>query len=428
MGRKFLTLGFFIFICLFLNGFGAKWTVMVYLDGDNDLEEFAINDFLEMASIGSNENVNIVVQFDRINGYDRRFDNWTECNRFYVTYGMIPTRANSIKNWGDGIGGREVNMGDPQTLIDFINWAKINYPAEKYALILWNHGSGWRTISILEEIGKKRIPYKEVCYDDTSNDYLSMKEVRSALSNNYFDLIGFDACLMGMIEVATEIKEFANIFVSSESPETTEGWNYTGFLLSLKNNPNATAEELTFYIINSTNQETLAGIKLNKIGQLNQKLNQLLNEIINLNDYLPIFLAREETLIFDSEFADIYNFWENYYLIAENYNIKNLIEEFQIIFNQAVICDKNPNDKAYGLTIYFPSYFSSIDPGYNENTIIFPKETMWDEFLYSFFSSNLFEGYIKIFSEDFSNGLPSNWEIIDGFNDGFTWMSQNPKN
>ena len=65
------------------------WTFMVYLDGDNNLEGAGIDDFLEMSAVGSTQHINIVVQFDRIGGYDSRYDNWTTCKRFLVTPGML---------------------------------------------------------------------------------------------------------------------------------------------------------------------------------------------------------------------------------------------------------------------------------------------------------------------------------------------------
>lgn len=416
---------FFIFNCFL---FSSTWTVMIYLDGDNDLEEFAIQDFLEIAEVGSDENINIVIQFDRTPGYDRRYDNWTECNRFYITYGMIPTRANSIKDWGDGIGGREVNMGDPKTLLDFINWVKKNYPAEKYMLILWNHGTGWKTVDNFEENYKKRL-FKGICYDSTSSDHLTLKELREALSesNINFEIIGFDACLMGMIEVASEIKDFANFFIASQISETIDGWNYKNFLFSLKKNPSATPIDIIHYIIDSTNQETLSGISLKNLNVLNQKLNEITNLIINSKDYLSVFLARNEIYTFNDDFVDLYNFFETYFLYFYKGTKQDLFEQFRDAFSKVVIYDNNLNDKFYGLSIYFPSYFSFLDPFYNENNLIFCSETLWDEFLKIFFNSNIFEGYKIIFSEDFTKGLSSDWEVIDGYNDGYTWMVENPK-
>ena len=80
----------------------ADWTFMVYLDADNNLESAGIDDFLEMASVGSDGNVNIVVQFDRIPGYDRSYGNWTNCQRFLITPDMTPSVENAVSDWGDG--------------------------------------------------------------------------------------------------------------------------------------------------------------------------------------------------------------------------------------------------------------------------------------------------------------------------------------
>jgi len=119
-----------------------EWTYLVYLDGDNNLEGAAIDDFMEMSAVGSTSAVNIVVQFDRIPGYDSSYGDWTDCKRFRVTYGMTPMAENALIDLG------ECNMGDPNTLRDFVDWTMTEYPAENYALILWNHGSGWK-LSVL---------------------------------------------------------------------------------------------------------------------------------------------------------------------------------------------------------------------------------------------------------------------------------------
>jgi len=109
---------------------------MVYLDADNNLEYAGTEDFLELASVGSDANTNILVQFDRRSGYDTSHGDWTTCKRFYVTRGMLPTPGFALEDLG------EMNMGDPNTLSSFVNWATANYPADNYALVLWNHGSG----------------------------------------------------------------------------------------------------------------------------------------------------------------------------------------------------------------------------------------------------------------------------------------------
>ena len=108
----------------------AQWTVLVYLDGDNNLEREAVEDFLEMASVGSNGDVQIVVQFDRAPGYDRRYGDWHGTLRFHVTQGMTPEPANALADLG------EANMGDGQTLHSFVQWGKATFPAQRTSLVL----------------------------------------------------------------------------------------------------------------------------------------------------------------------------------------------------------------------------------------------------------------------------------------------------
>jgi len=183
----------------------AEWTIMVYLAGDNDLEYYAINDFLEMASVGSTNDVKIVVQFDRIPGYDSRYGDWTTTKRYLVTQGMIPDYSNALMDIG------EANMADPQTLVDFVTWGKNSYPANNYCVILWDHGSGWK----FPDTGVT----KWICGDYSNGDVMEIYELRNALNTitnngNYpLDLIGFDACLMQMIEIGYEIADYAGYMI-----------------------------------------------------------------------------------------------------------------------------------------------------------------------------------------------------------------------
>ncbi len=97
----------------------SKWTLMVYLDGDNDLEINGVDSFLQMSSVDSTSEVNVLVQFDRIRLPmldDTRYGDWTDAKRYRITKGMTPTPINALQDLG------EVNMADPQTLIDFVDW------------------------------------------------------------------------------------------------------------------------------------------------------------------------------------------------------------------------------------------------------------------------------------------------------------------
>ena len=120
----------------------VSWTFMTYIS-DSDLEYFAIEDMIEMERVGSTDNVNIVVQIDRWDGYDK--PDWNDSNGDWETAKIFDTKENK----GDHVIGStavedlgEINTGDPDELVEFVQWAQTNYPAEHYALNIWNHGSG----------------------------------------------------------------------------------------------------------------------------------------------------------------------------------------------------------------------------------------------------------------------------------------------
>jgi hypothetical protein len=358
------------------------WTFMVYLDADNNLEGAGIDDFAEMATVGSDANVNIVVQFDRIgaNGdvddYDDRYDNWTTCKRFYVTSGMVPDENSDLQDIG------ECNMGDPDTLTSFIDWGTTTYPADHYALILWNHGGGWRerqaalkkaleaatseaeTRAIASALSESSAEYKAVCWDDTnSGDSLFMSEVQSALADAVedMDLIGFDACFMGMMEVAYELKDSgASVMVGSEETEDFGGWPYDAILGDLRSNPSWGPDAFGIDIVNCydasyTNDYTQAAIDLTTIGDLGDTV---------------------------SSFADsMVTNWD-----SNKYNVGTAAQAVMDKMDAAVLEEAHGASlpDSYGLAIYFPATQGDFNPNYN-SAVDFSADTSWDEFLSDFY-------------------------------------------
>jgi len=119
----------------------AEWTVLVFMNGDNNLEEDALINFQQIAAIGSTALVNVLVQLDRNGNYAFTQPQWTQTLRFRVTKDMAPLPKNALQDLG------EVNMGDPAALSDFVQWGKSAYPAKRYMLVIWDHGQGWRVFN-----------------------------------------------------------------------------------------------------------------------------------------------------------------------------------------------------------------------------------------------------------------------------------------
>src|SRR5207247_2145367 len=65
----------------------AKWTVMVWMNGDNDLEDSVFDDYVEMARVGSTPEIRIVTQFDRLAVRQQKpltDPEWSDTYRFLV--------------------------------------------------------------------------------------------------------------------------------------------------------------------------------------------------------------------------------------------------------------------------------------------------------------------------------------------------------
>ena len=395
-------------ISMVIPSFGTSnpdtWTFMVYLDADNDLEIYGIHDFFEMSAVGSTSYVNIVVQMDRTPGYDSSYGNWETCKRFLITYGMQPTPANAIADIG------EVNMGDPSTLVDFVSWSVANYPANHYVLDLWDHGGDWYG----------------VCWDYSNfYDNIDMIELGSALSQIQtdnsglvLDILGFDTCSGGSIEVAYQVYPYAHYMIASEHYIPDEGWNYTGPLLELTSDPNITPARLgdhilhyysrfyeslkntsEWYMLNES--YTLSIVDLSVTASLVAEIDNLGNLLFNNLDYWVnhIAIARESTEaylgVWSEDVVDLHHFAENLGFILPNGTIQQLsaaiIQDIEtMVLNKTQ--GTNPEnhmvtvDHHNGMSLYFPKEGVDYDSYYNGSIGLcsFSIDTSWDDFLESY--------------------------------------------
>jgi hypothetical protein len=370
-----------------------EWTVMVYLDADNNLESAGIDDINEMEMVGSTSEVNIVVQVDRVpysvlassnQGYadDTSNGNWTTTRRYYVTQDFDPVLINSPLKIDLG----ELNMGDSQTLVDFAHWAVINYPAKKYLLVIWNHGGGFRSLNLA----------KDIAWDDTNGgDKITMPELEDALSmisaqiGKNIDLVGMDACLMAMTEVAYQIKDYADILVTSEESEPEGGWPYDTILSQLTSNPSLTPTQLATNIVDDyilvypSIYVTQSAIDLSYMDTLASKLSNLALEIMSdfsTPKYQYILAAASSQHYGDYDFIDLYDFCNQVSIYSNNLTVKNIALSIQQTLNSAVIKSGYSGvgvSRSRGLSIYFPYYYYHNYYDYTN----FTQDTSWNEML-----------------------------------------------
>jgi hypothetical protein len=250
----------------------AEWTVLVFLNGDNSLEPMALDDFKEMARVGSSDRVHVVAQVDLNGGYAAS-PPFTQTLRFHVEKDMPLKTTSALADLG------EQNMGDGRTLKEFVRWGKQAYPAKRYMLVIWDHGDGFRAnlthtaAAPLAPAGPglpPRVPttqrdpaannriitksgtHRAISSDDTNGgDKLYNREIQDALAGERFDVIGFDACLMSMLETAYAMRELTPVMVASEELEPGPGWQYDDWLGKLRDNPTMSGRELGKVVVES---------------------------------------------------------------------------------------------------------------------------------------------------------------------------------
>ncbi len=219
------------------DGHSGNWTVLVYLNADNDLEPYGILNFNQMEKVGSSDRLKIVVQMDRSPHYDRTNGNWIGCRRYLVNKDSDNLIMNStlLEDMGN------VDMGNPNTLREFIQWGQQNFPAENYCLVIWNHGSGWRSS---KSVAKQTVP-RNISFDDTSGSSIKTTDLPFALAGtSRLDVIAMDASLMQMLEVAYEIRGTTRFIVGSEESPPGDGYPYDKWLAKLASNPRMNPRQL----------------------------------------------------------------------------------------------------------------------------------------------------------------------------------------
>jgi hypothetical protein len=416
----------------------AKWLVLAYMAGDNDLEGFAVGDIKEMEKVGSRPGeVEVVVQVDRAAGYDRSDGDWQGTRRYHVTRGADRRRIHSrlLADLG------ETNTGDPAVLEEFLDFGISSFPAQACALVLWNHGSGFyvppemlakpgaasrrevvsratpRLHRTLFHTTRERLlqldPQRRgIAYDDRSGDCLDNRELKRVLGAAHqllgrkVDLVGMDACLMTMLEVAYQIRDHAEILVGSEEVEPGDGWPYDAVLRELTAHPDMTGRDLAATIVRQYAESyrqrrvevTQSAIDLSKLDPVVEAVDRLAGALIH-RLHTPgveaaVYAAWRRTLrFFDNFYVDLHHFASNLAAATDAGEIKaacggilRAIEgkgaESPII--EASHCGARMAP-AQGLSIYFPPF---RDPSAFYRDLDFARRARWAEFLEAYLGNH----------------------------------------
>lgn len=376
-----------------------EWTVMAYINGKNNLSQYAVADINKMERVGSSDRVNVVVEAGTMYRPDlpgtpslgRRSGpvyGETSVRRYLVVKGGDASRIESPVL--EDLPGAD--MGDGEHLVEFVLWAKSRFPARRYALVVWNHGSGWRSYKPKKTPGSV-VPLG-VSYDDATSNHITTVELGRALAKVApLDVYAHDACLMQMADVVYEIHESARVVVGSEEVEPAEGYAYDDFLRLLAARPEAAAEEVGGMIVDSYARSmagnargvTLSAVRSDAMPELQRLVSEWARLAMGLQDDFWLKFAQVNTRRFkDSDYRDLYHFirmasdWsEDPALRRKGDEIMRHIDR-RLVIRNAALTEKYK--EAHGIAIYLPGgLFSRYDKTYDE--LAWAREGSWGEFL-----------------------------------------------
>lgn len=425
----------------------AEWTVLTYMQADNDLAPFANYNICDMElAFKSNkptDKINMLVQWDQpLN---------TKTWRYKITpNGRVET---------DSVAA-EMGVNPGKEIVDSMKWAAKKFPAKHYALIMWNHGSGiqdlrkikfdkintqlislkikaltsWIEIPGLPAPSQNNVDDRGILYDDTQHTCLTNPDMASALLQissptvlgKKLDLLGMDACLMAMLEVGYQVRNYADVLVASQQTEPGTGWSYDGVLNPLLANPAINSVQFAtnivyayrnLYAVNADAQDyTQSGIYLNSMSELKTNIDNFILAVAACNSYnssaikAAIRTARLKSIEFAiSDYIDLYSFYAALLNVINKSKPKSekiigdmlakhkvstkpnpqydaainilktvLIEGFSKIQKSVFVNAAGPQvSNAKGISIYFPRH--GFHSSYAKT--FFAKETHWMQFV-----------------------------------------------
>ena len=413
----------------------GSWTVMVYLCGDNNLETYALSDLEEMEEVGSKNDVTIIVLMDTFSLIEGTHWYVIEEGSDHVDLDAGTHTCDCHKVTGGGCPG-ELDMGDGDTLTNFVVTAVKYSPADHYMLVLWDHGGGWRGVcwddsTVINDLGW----FSRLTTPETADALEAAQEqIREEVDPEFkITILGYDACLNGMIEVIYENRNLADYMFASINLVPVDGMAYNLFLAEMTKSPRPSIEDIGKAVVDSYVQYysdwssptgqgleyfadcTLSFFKLgDPVTDLVSDIDTLSRELIN-GGYLdegsyrgPISSAESQTPRIPSYSGEQIPFIDlGLFAAALAENIPELADLAGAVadgVDEVVVYENHiatPNGgilRTSGMSVMFTWSFEYLNPAYGfeeyedaeptGNTLYygmaFVVDTWWDEFVFTF--------------------------------------------
>ena len=386
----------FLFATTVAHAAVSDWTLMVYIAGDNNLEQAGLIDLDEIEAGMPAQGVEVIVFMDRAKGYSDAVGDWTDAR----VLRMRPNQDRDTLDLQELVRLGEVNTGDPDTLRDFVRYATQQFPSRRYGVVLWDHGGGWQGMADDEDPG-----------DGKEHDNLSITEVGSALrgilpDNRKLDLIGFDMCLMAQLEMAYEMADVANYMVASQAVEPSYGWPWDVLLPEFgksSSSPRQLAKNIVRRYADYTNAKeeriaTQSAFDLTQLRGVTDSLDALADKLsVNAGQHWPVLsrslfwadsfevggkaenLERGVKAIASSDLGDIVKRMR--FALGNQFPAER---EFQSLMRsmERVIIDShvsNRHRRSHGMAIYAPPNISAFNKDYLSTR--FGRQSRWPALL-----------------------------------------------
>lgn len=365
----------------------GKWTVIVFLNAVGNLNEFGDINVNQMERVAGNSNVRFVVQWKQIQSFSSPNPSFVGTRRYLIkpdTTSAIESEL--VQNMGNG-----VDMGVPETMHDFINWAKTYYPAQRYCLVVWNHGNGWRR-------GKERGPTRAVSYDDETGNAIQTWELAQALGSNDFDILAWDASLMQMLEVAHEVQDHADYIAGSEESPPGAGYPYHLVFEEFRDNPDQTTLNLSrnfvdktieFYQSAPNENITQSVIDTNMLPALKTQIDNLATVLTTnvgtLGTLVPNVRATAKSFSPTSEriYRDLWDVCNRLQTGTSIVDLQNACIATKAAIEAAVKWEghNTTSNGSHGISIDFSSAVQFADDAADYGLLRFSNESLWNEWL-----------------------------------------------
>jgi hypothetical protein len=363
------------------------------MNAANDLQPFSDLNVNQMEKVAGNPDVRFVVQwkeskfafpgstFDGVRRYLVRPDQ----DMSLVKSQLV--QDNLVDNAGNAL-----DMGSPQVLNEFIKWAKKNYPADRYVLVVWNHGNGWKRRPTTGD------ETRGVSYDDQYGTRIDTWQLDQALAGESFDILAWDASLMQMFEVAYEARGHAALIVGSEESPPAEGYPYDAVFRGFRDAPDSSAAQLSRgFVTAMVNNPPYADRKItqsvldtSQFGALRLALDKLGKKLFaNRSALAPVIRdARTDSQSYSQTatrfYRDLVDVCEK--VIADNRtppDVKVASQDVIDAVNSLIIWEGHNSHSpgSRGLSIDFSAgdVFQTYRPDYIRMKLA--RDTYWDEFL-----------------------------------------------